>query len=340
MSDEPRTTGTATAASGRSAARAAHRTLPAVLAPAALGAVVAFGDSVARQLVLPWAHGLDPRSFTVAGQSFLGPHAPVSWLVGLAVAVAGALALAAGHGARRWLRIVAGVLGVAALVLLAVAVWELVRPGYKLVGPFPWDVLAGLAAAVVAGALGALGRLGGAPRPRALRAGIPAVAGLTLVALGLPTLVDVWDWYRPQVLRPFTLELVSARRAFDRERLEFQQEVVESDGVTYVLDRREALRWTQADVARVVWLTDGGTERPAVGLRLAHGRHGELARHARERALQYGMFDHDALFVDGRLVLVAHHCGDLLDGRLVVTAGESDAAIRRLYEALTGTSAP
>lgn len=340
MTDEPRATGTATAANRRPTAAAAHRTLLAVLAPAALGALAAFVDTVARQLVLPWAHGLDPWSFTVAGQSFLGPHAPVSWLVGLAVAVTGALALAAGRGARRWFRLVAGALGGVALALLAVAVWELVRPGDERVGPFPWDVLAGLVAAGLAGTLGASGRLGGAPRTRALRTGIPAVAGLALVALGLPTLVDAWDWHRPQVLRPFTLELVAARRAFDAERLEFQDEVVESDDVNYVLDRREALRWTQDDVSRVLWLADGGDGRPAVGLRLAHGRHGELARHARERLLQYGMFDHDALFVDGRLVLVARHGAELLDGRFVITAGESDAAVRELYRALTGAPAP
>ncbi|MBN1770627.1 MAG: hypothetical protein JXB32_05145, partial [Deltaproteobacteria bacterium] len=190
------------------------------------------------------------------------------------------------------------------------------------------------------GALGASGRLGGAPRPHALRAGIPAVAGLALVALGLPTLADAWDWQRPQVLRPFTLELVAARRAFERERLEFQDEVVESDGVKYVLDRREALRWTQDDVSRVLWLADGGNGRPAVGLRLAHGRHGELARHARERLLQYGMFDHDALFVDGRLVMVGHVDGELLDGRFVISAGESAVSLGELFEALTGERAP
>ncbi|MBN1774028.1 MAG: hypothetical protein JXB32_22405, partial [Deltaproteobacteria bacterium] len=155
MTEELRRDGTASTAGAGPAVGAARRTLVAVLAPAALGALAAFVDTVARQLVLPWVHGLDPWSFTVAGQSFLGPHAPASWLVGLAVAVAGALALAAGRGARRWLRVVAGVLGGLALALLAVAVWELVRPGYERVGPFPWDVLAGLAAAVLAGALGA-----------------------------------------------------------------------------------------------------------------------------------------------------------------------------------------
>jgi hypothetical protein len=334
MTDGPRPDG------GSTAARAAHRTLLAVLAPTVLAAAVAFADTVVRQLALPVAYGLAPLSFTVAGQPFLGPHGPWTWLFGLGVAVGGAWLVARGLGTRRWFRMVAGLLGGVALALLGTAVWELVRPGFTMVGPFPWDVLAGLAAAVVAGLLGALGHLSAPPDRRRLRLGIPAVAGLALAALGLPTLADAWDWYRPQELRPFTVELVAARRAFDHERLEYQTEVVESDGQAYVLDRRETLRWTQDDVGRVRWLADGGTGRPAVGLRLRFGSHGALARHARERLLEYGMFDRDALFVDGRLVLVASHECELLDGRFVVTAGESDVAIRALYRTLTGAQAP
>jgi hypothetical protein len=341
MGDGPaRDDGAATTAA-RPATSAVHRTLLAVLVPAALAVAVVFAVTAVLQLARPLAYGLSPLSFTVAGQPYLGPHEPLAWLLGgLGVALGAAVGITRGWGARRWFRLVLGLLGGVALALLGTAVWELVRPGYERVGPFPWDVLAGLAAAVVAGALGALGQLAPPPRRRALRVGVPVVAGLALGAFGLPTLADAWDWYRPQEFSPFTLELVAARRAFDRELLEYQTDVVESEGTTYVLDRSERLRWTRDDVRRVLWLADGGSGRPAVGLRLAPGRHGELARHARERLLQYGMFDHDALFLDGRLVLVARHECELLDGRFVVTAGESDASIRALYEALTGASPP
>ena len=169
---------------------------------------------------------------------------------------------------------------------------------------------------------------------------VPAAVALTL-AMGYPTISDSWTWYQPQDLRSFDAELVRARRTYSAEVVGESPDVVEANGVSYRLDRSATMRLTPDDVSRVIWFPpEDGDDRPSVGIRLRPGLHGDLARRSERGIRQYGAWDSDALFIDGRLYLVASYQGLLLDGRMSVRAGESDGELRELYAALTGEAAP
>jgi hypothetical protein len=307
------------------------------LVGATLAAGLSFAADVGLQVVKPWVFGFEPWWVSVAAFRFLGPHALAGWLIaGVPVAVGIALAAALGHGGRRWLRVAGGAAGGLGLALLVLAIVDLVRFDGAPDGAFPWDVLTGLSATALAGTLVAFGRLGNPPTRRAWRwAPLPAAALLT-VGFGLPTVLDAWDWYGAQELRPFTAELVRARRAYDAEIIQSDADVVEANGAPYVLDRRDVLRFAADDVERVIWFPAADGRRASVGIRLRLGLEGDLARRSARGVAQYGSWDSDALFVDGRLFLVAAYRGLLLDGRASISAGETDDELRELYGLLTG----
>jgi hypothetical protein len=308
------------------------------LVAATLAAGLSFAVNVGLQVVKPWIFGFKPWWVSVAAFRFLGPHSLAGWLIaGVPVAVGIALAAALGYGGRRWLRIAGGTVGGLGLVLLALAIVDLLRFDVRLDGPFPWDVLTGLGATALAGTLVAFGMLGNPPTRRAWRwAPLPTAALLT-VGFGLPTLLDAWEWYGAQDLRPFTAELVCARRAYDAEIISPDADVVEANGAPYLLDHRDTLRFTVDDVGRVLWFPAADGARASVGIRLRLGLDGDLARRSARGVSSHGSWDSDALFVDGRLFLVAAYRGLLLDGRASISADETDDDLRELYRLLTGS---
>ncbi|MBI5486525.1 MAG: hypothetical protein HY905_04260 [Deltaproteobacteria bacterium] len=312
---------------------------------ATLAAGCAFAAGVASDVVKPWFYGFRPWWVSVAGYRFLGPQPPLVWLVaGLLVAAGIGVAAAMGVGRRLWFRVTggaAGVVGLALVVLTAIDVGRFGIGGLGGLQAVPWDVFTGSIAMTMAGALAALGRLGEPPRSRLWRwMPVPGAVVLAL-AFGYPTISDVSTWYQPQDLRSFHAELVRARRTYSAEVVGDSPDVIEANGVLYRLDRSDTLRLMPDDVSRVIWFPpEDGEDRPSVGIRLRSGLHGELARRSERGLRQYGAWDSDALFIDGRLYLVASYQGLLLDGRMSVRAGESDQELRELYAALTGEEAP
>ncbi|MBI5499812.1 MAG: hypothetical protein HY907_06190 [Deltaproteobacteria bacterium] len=312
---------------------------------ATLAAGLAFAAGVASDVVRPWLYGFRPWWVSPAGYRFLGPQPPLVWLVaGLLVGAGVGVAAAMGVGRRRWFRVAGGAAGAVGLALLVLTAVDVARFGVG--GPgglaaVPWDVFTGSIAMTIAGSLAALGRLGEPPRARLWRwMPVPAAVVLAL-GVGYPTISDVWTWYRPQDLRSFHAELVRARRTYSAEVVGESRDVVEANGVLYRLDRSDTMRLTPDDVSRVIWFPpEDGDDRPSVGIRLRSGLHGDLARRSERGMRQYGAWDSDALFIDGRLYLVASYQGLLLDGRMSVRAGETDGELRELYAALTGEEAP
>jgi hypothetical protein len=311
---------------------------------ATIAAGLGFAAGVALDVVRPWLYGFRPWWVAVAGYRFLGPHPPLAWLLAaLLPAVGIAVVAALGRSRRLWFRIPAGLAGVAGLVLLGLAVSDIARFGVGGRGGLaavPWDVFTGLCATVLGGGLAAWGRLGEPPRGRLWRWAPVPVAAVLVAVLGYPTLDDAWRWYRPQELRAFHAELVRARRAFDSEIVDERAETVEANGSAYLVDRGDTLKLGPDDVARVLWIPAGDDGPAALGLRLRAGLAGALARRCDRGIRQYGAWDSDALFVDGKLFLVASYQGLLLDGRMTIRAGEDETELRALYKAFTGEDAP
>ena len=266
----------------------------------------------------------------------LGTHTLTAALVGgLVPGVATGCVLASRFAGARWVRGLAIAFGAACLGLAILTF----GPGrYDDLGnatPVSIANLVVLGLGVVAAVYVAFRRRVAAPAGGRGRTVLVAAIVAEFVALSIPTFAETYEEYRPQALRPFTIEIAAAYPILEPGPGEMGAvvidangragDIVEHEGQRYTIHRTDRIVIPAREVERVRWIdTD---ERAAIVLRLDD----DVMARLRERSLKR-MSQHDALYVDGALVSIPLYTGVLTD-RWALTDTDR-ASLRPIYERL------
>ncbi len=292
-----------------------------------------------------WYHGDGVYLGWIDLYWLLEPGLLTTWLIALFVALAMGFAVATGWSRRRFVRVAGGllclssVLGAGLLVLRRPEEAVLLLPGNYITAQadVPWPALTGIMAGCFGGLWLAIGQ-GLTLRQSGLRRFFVAFATLAAaVVLGAATLADVLDEYQRQTFRPFQGKLMAVMLLQKGTSPAQGSETIEYEKKTYVVIKRHKPLWfTDKDVRRVrqVRYRDYRGQHTGVSIRFASRLHERIAKRTR-RLARHALFE--ALYVDGRLLLVAQVQSVIHDGRILITDGPEGprSTSKQIYQALT-----
>ena len=266
--------------------------------------------------------------------TLVGPHGPLSWVVGGLLPAATFAGAIARWSDRPTFRVLIGVWGLAQVAFggLAMLAWSSARIWDSTVA-FPTLELVGFGLAGLAAVIVAAGFVAPQPRQRAAIAAVVAIA-LTVVVHAPSVVRSVVDSFQ-QNLQRFELRFVAATPAPRPALLDPELSWVEAHEQFFVLDRQDEFVITEADVRRVRWepARDGA---PAITIMLSRDAAALMRRRSKRRLEGF-----DAWELDGELIGVPNFRDVLLTGDIHFSAGEENpTGVRDLYHRLTGLDAP